>query len=106
MRKLIATMLAGAFAVTLLVGCQTVKTPAMGVLYTDVQAPESVTSNAASSKMGSATATTFFGLIATGDASVDMAAKNGGITKIHHVDYHSKNILGVYGTYTVTVYGE
>jgi hypothetical protein len=45
-------------------------------------------------------------LVATGDASIEAAAKSAGITKIHHVDYHSKNILGIIGTFTVMVYGE
>ena len=90
----------------MLVGCQTVKTPAMGVIYTDVSAPESATSNVGDSRSGSASCTTIFGLFATGDASIQAAAAAGGITKIHHVDYHSKNVLGIYGKYTVTVYGE
>jgi hypothetical protein len=32
--------------------------------------------------------------------------KNGGITKIHYIDWDVKNILGIIGTYKVTVYGE
>jgi len=32
--------------------------------------------------------------------------ENGNISKIHHVDWDVENILGVYGVYTVTVYGE
>jgi len=32
--------------------------------------------------------------------------KNGGITKVHHVDSKVKNILGVYAEYTTVVYGE
>ncbi len=106
MRKLIIVALAGVFAATFLVGCQTVKTPAMGVLFTDVSAHEGATSNSGSSRSGSASCVTWFGLVAQGDASIDAAAKSAGISKIHHVDYHSKNVLGIYGKYTVTVYGE
>jgi hypothetical protein len=45
-------------------------------------------------------------LIATGDASIDSAAKSAGIKTIHHVDYQSKSILGLYAEFTVIVYGE
>ncbi len=47
-----------------------------------------------------------FGLVATGDASIEAAAKQGGITVIHHVDWEVKNILGIIGTYRCNVYGE
>jgi hypothetical protein len=80
--------------------------PVTGFVYTDVQGPGSATSNTGSSKVGTAVAESFLGLIATGDASIEAAMKDGGITKIHHVDYESKNILGLYATFTVVVYGE
>lgn len=57
-------------------------------------------------KTGAATATSILGIVATGDASIEAAAKNGGITRIHHVDHHSKNILGFYSEFTTIVYGE
>lgn len=74
-------------------------------IYTDVSGPICATSNAGASKMGQASAT---GIIcfATGDASIKAAADNGQITKISHVDYHTKSILGIYAKTTVTVYGE
>jgi hypothetical protein len=31
---------------------------------------------------------------------------NGGIKKVHHVDYKVRNILGIIAEYTTTVYGE
>jgi hypothetical protein len=43
---------------------------------------------------------------ATGDASIAEAARNGGITRILHVDHETLNILGVYARYTTIVYGE
>jgi hypothetical protein len=89
-----------------LTSCIAVSTPVLGTLYTDVKAPLAATSNSGSSKVGTATAQAIFGLVATGDASIEAAAKSAGITKIHHVDYHSKNILGIIGTFTVMVYGE
>lgn len=56
-------------------------------------------------KVGTATAT---GLICycEGDASLKAAMENGGITKVHHVDYKIKNIFGIIGETTTIVYGE
>jgi len=90
----------------LLSSCAVVKSPLTGVWYTDVKAPVTATSNSNSSKVGSAEATSVLGIIATGDASIDAAAKSAGITKIHHVDGHSTSILGFFATYKIYVYGE
>ncbi len=58
------------------------------------------------SKVGKATCTSILSLVATGDASLETAAKNGGIKKIKFVDHQVKNILGIYGEYTTIVYGD
>lgn len=58
-----------------------------------------------SEKVGMATSTAII-CIATGDASIQAACQNGGITKIHHVDHKSMSVLGVYAKYTTVVYGE
>ncbi|MGA2090914.1 MAG: TRL-like family protein [Endomicrobiales bacterium] len=87
-------------------GCATVATPLAGGIYMDVKAPLAATNSSASSKMGTSTASSILGLVAMGDASIQAAAKNGNITKISHVDYHSTSILGIYSTFTVEVYGE
>ena len=86
--------------------CATVKSPLMGMLYTDVKSPVTATSNTNSSKVGTASATSILGIVAMGDASIDAAAKNAGITKIHHVDEHATSFLGIFSTYQVLVYGE
>lgn len=86
--------------------CATVSSPLTGFLYTDVQAPVAVTSNANATKVGTAEASTILGLVATGDASIETAAKSAGITKIHHIDAHSTSILGVIAKYKIFVYGE
>ena len=41
-----------------------------------------------------------------GDASIDKAAKNAGITKITHIDVHQKSIFIFWSKTTVNVYGE
>ena len=80
----------------------------VGFAFTDVQLPVMATDNPITedTKKGVSTCESFLGLIAVGDASIEEAAEEGGITKITHIDWHAKNVLGVWGTYTVTVYGE
>lgn len=103
----IKTLIVAAGAAFMLSSCgAAVMTPAAGYLYTDVKAPLTATSNSGSGKVGSGEIASILGIVATGDASIESAAKSAGITKIHHVDYHTKNILGVYATWTVFVYGE
>jgi hypothetical protein len=104
MKKLISCLSAVAL-LALASGCVMVGVPITGSIYTDVMGPGPVTSNSGASKMGEATATGVLGFV-TGDCSIKTAAANGGITKIQHVDSHATYILGVYGTYTTTVYGE
>lgn len=102
MKKIGLMAIVLSFAV-LLVGCAT-PFP-MGSLYTEVKAPVSATGAMSYSKVGVAKATSILSLVATGDASI-RAAANGGIKTIKYVDYDAKNILGLYGEYTTTVYGD
>ena len=88
-------------------GCATVQAPVLGSLYTDTSAPVNATSSEVdASKTGRASAESYLGIIATGDASIQEAAESANITEIHHVDYESENILGLYAKYTVVVHGE
>ena len=92
-----------------LTGCGAlVASPVPGILYTDVRAPVAATDNTIKDGYvsGSSTVTSILGLIATGDASIETVAMNAGITKIYYVDYSSRSVLGLYATYTVTVFGE
>ena len=108
MRKCIALVLVAMFGVTLFAGCGAYSvSPVTGFLFTDVQAPAGVTDNASRSpKVGTSYCNSILGLIAVGDASIKAAMADGGITKIHYVDYHSVNYLGIYAKFVVTVYGE
>jgi len=90
----------------LLSSCAMTTSPVTGFIYTDVDGPMAVTSNTVGSKVGTASAKSILGWVGTGNASVNEAAKKAGITKISHVDYHSTNILGIYATFEVRVYGE
>lgn len=82
------------------------RAPLTGFLYTSTKSPGFVTSNAGATKVGTAEAMSILGLVATGDASIDAAAKAAGISKIHHVDEECTAILGIIAKYKIHVYGE
>jgi hypothetical protein len=69
--------------------------------------PINATGNTVGSKVGTATATGYFGvLFFNADASIKTAAKNGGITKISTVDIKKTSILNLIVTYETIVTGE
>ena len=69
--------------------------------------PVSATSNPVGTKVGTAKATGYLGvLFFNADASIQRAAKNGGITRISTVDIKSGTILGLIVTYETIVTGE
>jgi hypothetical protein len=69
--------------------------------------PVNATGNPVGSKVGTAKATGYFGvLFFNADASIRSAAKNGGITKISTVDIKQDNILNLIITYETIVTGE
>ena len=100
--KLLTVLLVATF----LTGCASLAP--IGILYTEVKVPSQLGDgkDVTYSKVGQASAKSYFTLIATGDASIDAAAKNGDIKVIKYVDYHVENFLGMIGTYTTTVYGD
>ncbi len=103
MKKLV---LVGA-VVALLSSCATVGTPAgVGFIYTDVTSGTAATSNQLGTKVGRAKATNVLGIVATGDAGIQAAAREGGISKISHVDQKQKSVLGIVSTSQTIVYGE
>jgi hypothetical protein len=103
MKKLLVIFALG--MICMLTGCATIMP--MGSAYTGAKLPFMATANSGvSSKTGEAQCISVMGLVAVGDCSIETAKKNGGITKVNHVDWNVKNILGVYGSYTVIVSGE
>ena len=48
----------------------------------------------APAKMGTATCTSYFGIVALGNCSVKQAMQNGRINSLSHADQATKNILG------------
>jgi hypothetical protein len=104
MKKRLMSLGAVLVVMSFLVGCATIYP--VGTIFTEVKLPAEATSADAGTKVGTSQCISVLGLIAVGDASIEAAMKNGGIKKIHHVDWDAKNILGVYGQYKTTVYGK
>ena len=92
-------------AIFLLSGCQPVAAPVMGIFSLDTQYAGSATDGPAPTKEGRACATSTLGLVASGDASIEAAKANGGITTITHVDHSAKNTLGITSEWCTIVRG-
>lgn len=60
----------------------------------------------AHTKRGEACASNILGAIATGDASIDSAKKNAGITRVASVDHISTRVLGYYARFCTIVKGD
>lgn len=108
--------LVGAAAVlvfsALLAGCaamgQAPVVPPQGLGFTDYSAPLDIDCDKTQlgTKRGEASTSSILALIATGDASIQAAARNGQINTINHVDYRFLSILGLYTKFTTVVYGD
>lgn len=101
-----ARILALALCCALLTGCSVVaQGPITALVTVDMKGPVAMGAASGSAKVGRAEA---WGILvyATGDASITAAMKNGGITRVHHVDNETMTILGLYAKYTTIVYGE
>ncbi len=93
--------------VALMSGCYTMpNAPVMAPIVVDEKGPVAGFSNdTAATKVGKAEAEGIL-IFATGDASIQAAANNGGISEIHHVDSEVLNVLGIYSRNQTIVYGE
>lgn len=105
------SILIAAFAVVLLAGCTTAVP--RGGIYSEMTLPALATGNKALTKttgmkVGTSQCVSWFGMVATGDASIEAACKKNKITKIYHVDWKVKSDIpvGIKTIYTTTVYGE
>lgn len=104
MKKLITV--AAVAAAASLSGCAAGPGVVTGVWYSNQSGPVAVTGETGASKVGVSRANSILGLVGTGDASISAAMRNGGITKVQHVDFHTKSILGIIADTEVMVYGE
>jgi hypothetical protein len=98
------TIFSLACAVAIALGMTSCAAMGNGTLYNDTVEPCHVTANTLGSKVGQAQIVNIVG-VALGDAGVQKAAKEAGITKVSHVDKKVWSILGVYSVTTYTVYG-
>jgi hypothetical protein len=106
----------GLSALTMLNGCASGLYPGgpsvSGAIVSNVRSPAQKLSIAIDPqtkciKHGTSMAGAFLGLFAFGDGGIDAAMKNGGITKVHHVDHEvSSFLLGIWESDTLIVCGE
>ena len=98
-------MLFAAILVVFLTGCAS--TLPSGMIMTNLKLPIATTdATGSASKVGEASCTSILTMVAKGDCSIETAKKNGGITHVHHIDWQVDNLLGIWATYKVVVYGE
>lgn len=95
-----------ALAALLIGGCARAPFPLMGLIYTDGKAPYHAVENASAGKTGKACATSILGLIATGDASIDAAMRDGGVTQVAAVDYSTKSFMGIWAEFCTIATGK
>ena len=81
------------------------RTPVTGFLYSDVKGGESATISTGG-RIGISKCVSYLGLIGLGDCSIEAAKRSGQIKRVSSVDYHTKNILGLYAETTTIVNGK
>ncbi len=87
-------------------GCATTKAPLSGLAYSDMQFAGDVTGNTAGGKLGEACASSYFGLVALGDATIESARKSGGINSVTSVDFVTQNYGPFYYKFCTLVRGK
>ena len=106
MKKLV--VLASLIGMVMLFGCAGPYT--QGFIISDYMAPACSPDDASGlnigSKTGEAMMVNYLGWIATGDASIQAAAANGGISKVKTVDYNYNSLLGIVNKTTTIVTGD
>jgi len=103
--RVMKTLIVALCCAVLLGGCAIAHGPVVAGVTLDMKGPVSAGPAMTSPKVGRSEA---WGILvyATGDASISAAMANGGITRIHHVDQETTNILGIYAKYVTVVHGE
>ena len=76
-------LILGFGAAMFLSACQPVASPLLGMIYNETKYGDTVTSHDAGTKEGKSCATSVLGIVATGDASIQAAKNNGGITVLY-----------------------
>jgi hypothetical protein len=102
MRKLASVLVLAAFLP--LAGCFMVMPPAVGSIWADVKYDGHAHGSLAATKEGRACARSILGVFAQGDASIEAAAKAGGIKTVASID-HTAKVMVVIGEYCTIVRG-
>jgi len=96
----------------LMSGCAAYRAPVMppsAFVFSDIKAPLSTELNestAVGTSQGAASASSVLGMFAWGDASVNTAAKQGGLSTVNYADYEYLSVLfGVYTRFTTVAHG-
>lgn len=79
--------------------------PTGGGLYHDIKYGINANDSENASKTGTACQSSILGLFGFGDASIDTAKKESGITKVSSIDASSFNVLGLYNKYCSIIKG-
>ncbi len=99
------------------VGCAAYRAPVeppIGLLVTELSAPLTTDFHRTPvcAKQGSVETTFFREPILTGlsfswgEAGIREAAANGGLTSVEYADYHVTIVLGIFGKFKITAYGQ
>jgi hypothetical protein len=121
MRRFQWGLLAGLALLPLAAGCswplaKAPVVPPVGLVYEHIKAPLSVNykdTQVNPGKVGSVKTRYFCGWplifnssFAMDDASIEAAARQGGLDEVAYADYEMMNVLGVYSEFTVHAYGK
>lgn len=109
MRVLLPLMALG--VAFLFCGCVTYQAPVMppaALLVTSVSAPldTDMSETPCKQKEGSSSSCCILGLVSVGDASINSAAQDGGLSTIDYADYSYLNILYIFQLFTTKAYGK
>lgn len=108
LHKFFAVLVASS-SIAFLAGCySTPIMPPTGVIFSNIEAPESlsIAGQDLGTRRGAASCKALLGIAAWGDCSVKAAADDGGITRVKQLDYKFMNVLFVWQTLTTVAYGD
>jgi len=112
--RAITRLLFALLAVLLTAGCAFWRAPVVppaGLLFTQYRAPltPQVSGVPVAKKVGTHSTSYFAYFLysfAWDDASIEAAARQGGLSKVYYADYEVLSVLGIYARFTVRAYGE
>ncbi|MHC4945821.1 MAG: TRL domain-containing protein [Planctomycetota bacterium] len=105
--KNLTLLLVAVLSLSLFTGCVLpMASPVYAPIIADAQGPLMLNGAGGDcSKMGTSEAMGII-IFSSGNASIKKAMENGGITKVHHVDFKVLSVLGLYTKWETIVYGE